>query len=136
MVHVARSFTHSSTSDWLPWRIDRRGLLRRRWLSYGQSEWWITTRAVGGGCSPSIHSCPGAVGLPELPQLLPPLCENDLPQESVLVEPREAVDDDGDGQGEDEDAEEGAESARDLSQHCGRVEVVSHRGQGHECEPE
>ena len=56
--------------------------------------------------------------------------------QSVLVVAREAVHHDGYGQCEDEDAEEGAKPARHLPQHSRRVEVVTHRGEGHEGEPE
>ena len=59
---------------------------------------------------------PRTVGLPQLPQLLPPLGEDHLPEEPVLVEAGEAVDDDRDGEGEDEDAADGAHPAEDLAQ--------------------
>ena len=45
------------------------------------------------------------------------------------------VDHDGDGQGEDEDAGEGAEAANQLSQQGLGVELVSHRGDGHQAPP-
>ena len=59
---------------------------------------------------------PRTVGLPQLPQFLPPLREDHLPEEAVLVEPGEAVDDDRNGEGEDEDAADGAHPAEDLAQ--------------------
>ena len=45
------------------------------------------------------------------------------------------VDHDGDGQGEDEDAGEGAEAANQLPQQGLGVELVAHRGDGHQAPP-
>ena len=45
------------------------------------------------------------------------------------------VDHNGDGQGEDEDAREGAEAANQLPQQRLGVELVTHRGDGHQAPP-
>ena len=45
------------------------------------------------------------------------------------------VDYNGDGQGEDEDAGEGAEAANQLPQQGLGVELVAHRGDGHQAPP-
>ena len=53
----------------------------------------------------------------------------------VLVVGGEAVDDDGYGQGEDEHTGQGAAAADYLTQQSLRVEVITHRGQGHQAPP-